>query len=225
MTVTTTLATVPTVTDDDAQSVDSDQSMEPTLEEKFGKSNRQLNNLNIDLFYHQQRYDNEMAYAATIDKSSKHYPAAKIRDATAKLEKAKAAKEEWLKKQAEKQEAKNDRKRARMDATREEKMHFELMEVERLKRFDNYARTFTKRAKFAAADAVVAEKKRDPNVTKEQLDDIVDKAFKNLHNKLPFPLPEPVEKTEKAAETEKPAEKEAEKPAEKEAEKPVEKKE
>ena len=215
MTVTTTLATVPAVTDDDAQSVDSDQSMEPTLEEKFGKSNRQLNNLNIDLFYHQQRYDNEMSYAAGIEKSSKHYPAAKIRDAIAKLEKAKAAKEEWLKKQAEKQEAKNERKRARMDATREEKTHFELMEADRLKRFENSARTFTKRAKFAAADAVVAEKKRDPNASKEQLDDIVDKAFKKLHNVLSFPLPGPDKVPDKAAEADKPAETEAEKPVEK----------
>ena len=183
---------------------------------------RLLNKLNIDLSYHQQCYDNEMAYAAGIEKTSKHYPAAKIRDAIAKLEKAKTAKEEWLKKQAEKQESKNERKRARMDATREEKMHFEKMDADRLKRFDHYTRTFTKRAKFAAADAVVAEKKRDPNASKEQLDDIVDKAFKRQHTKFSFPMPEPVEKTEKAAEAEKPAEK-TEKSAE--ADKAEEKKE
>tara|TARA_B100000287_G_scaffold131473_1_gene123586 strand:- start:61 stop:738 length:678 start_codon:yes stop_codon:yes gene_type:complete len=200
--------------DDDAASVNSDQSNEPTLEEKLGSSNVKLSDLNIDLSYRQTKYDNVMSYASSYEEGSKQYPSAKVRDAIEKLEKAKKAKQDWLDAQKVKQEAKDERKRARMDASREEKMHFELMDVDRLKRFDLFTRTYTKRAKIAAADAVVAEKKRDPNATKEQLDDIVDKAFKNLHNKLSFPLPEPVEKTEKPVEkTEKSADKEADKPA------------
>ena len=202
--------------DDDAASVNSDQSIEPTLEEKLGSSSVKLADLNIDLEYRQTKYDNVMYYASGYEEGSKQYPSAKVRDATEKLEQAKKKKQDWLDAQKAKQEEKNERKRVRMDATREEKMHFELMDADRLKRFDHYARTFTKRAKFAAADAVVAEKKRDPDATKEQLDDIVDKAFKKLHNELSFPLPEPVEKTEKSVETEKSAE--TVKPAEKKKE-------
>ena len=218
MLATTITTTAPDATniDDDAASVNSDQSIEPTLEEKLGSSSVKLADLNIDLEYRQTKYDNVMYYASGYEEGSKQYPSAKVRDATEKLEKAKKAKQDWLDAQKAKQAEKDERKRARMDATRVEKIYFEQMEVDRLKRLDHDLRIFTKRAKFAAADAVVAEKKRNPNASQEKLDDMVDKALKRQHDKFSFPLPEPDKMPEKEAD--KSAEKEAVKPAEKKKE-------